>query len=593
MLSRSPFVGFALLFIAGILVGGPVRNSIPNAYWLTLLISLSSGAGALLFYLKNKKGVTPAFWLFLIALGASCRINVEEGRDTVLASFEHADYSAYQATITSLPEKRDRSIRLEADVNRIFTKGRWLQLHSKALINLPVNATDIPRPGDILVAKGTLEKPISTVNPEQFDYRRYLRNKDILLSDQLWDNAFEINHQPGNFWSLRRWITGTSEWADRQFRANIHDNASYGLVKAMLLGRRDDLQAGQTDDYIASGTVHILSVSGMHVAIIFLLITTTLGWLKRWEYGKLLYVSIIILLLGFYALVTGFSPSVQRATIMCIVFVLAEVSGRKQHAMNTLAISALLILLFDPSALFDVGFQLSYLAMSGIFLFYQPIFEIFSPGNRIARFVWQVSALAFAAQLTTFPLSLYYFHQFPTYFWLVNPFVIAFTNVLLPVALAVLLVSITGIPWAQWLVNQVVDLSASLTNFSAAIPTKLPGYLIQDINLGTAEILLLYLAIFFAWYAVELREYKYMKYAFMTVLLFSALSVSQSIQLYALEETAAFELPKYSIGSYKHANNLYVVGGDAIVSDSHAFDFYIKNYIVSREISNVVFVGAK
>ncbi|WP_031527913.1 ComEC/Rec2 family competence protein [Dyadobacter crusticola] len=594
MLSRAPFVGIVLLFITGILCGDFSSDFLFNADLIFAVISAVAAAGCLTCYqLKSSKSFTASFWLFLIALGAFCRVSAESRKDQNIALFEGGDYTSYEATVTSLPEKREKTVRMEATVTRILSGGKWIDQQTKALLNLPAEAADIPRPGDVLVVNGQLQLPASADNPEQFDYRNYLRNKGILWTDQLWESSFKSIKRPVQLWSVQYWLAATSEWADLEFRKNVVNNSSYGLVKAMLLGRRDDLQAGQTDDYIASGTVHILSVSGMHVAIIFLVISLMLSWLKRWNYGKLLYVATMILLLTFYAMVTGFSPSVQRATIMCIVFVLAEVSGRKQHSMNTLAISALLILLFDSAALFDVGFQLSYLAMSGIFLFYEPIHSIFHPKSRIFRFVWQVTALAFAAQLTTFPLSLYYFHQFPTYFWLVNPLVVAFTNVLLPAALVLLLVSTTGVYWLQWIVGQIVELSAYLTNVSAGIPKYFPGYLVEQINLEAIEVIMLYCTLFLIWYAYETREYKFLKRAFAIIFLFASFSVSKSIQLYLSEERVSYNIPKHSAGSYRHGNVLYLVADTAFRSDKRAFDFYVKNYTVSREVGEVVFVECK
>ncbi|MCE7060401.1 ComEC/Rec2 family competence protein [Dyadobacter sp. CY343] len=594
MFSKAPFVGFVLLFIAGILLGGfffsfKILSEISSLVLLTIAVISS----ILCYQFQLKAGTSVSIWLSLICLGAFCRVAAEESRDAIIVSLENSHYTAYEAVIASLPEKRQKTVRFEVEITRILENGLWISMPARGLINIPADADQIPRPGDKIVVKGRLERPFLAMNPEQFDYRKYLRNKGILWTDQLRQGSFAVIHASSSAASLRLWLTGISDWADTRFRENLPDDRSYGLVKAMLLGRRDDLQAEQTDDYIASGSVHILSVSGMHVAIIFLMITTVLGWLKKWRYGKLLYVSIITLLLVFYALATGFSPSVQRATIMCIVFVLAEVSGRKHYSMNTLGISALLILLFDPSALFDVGFQLSYLAMTGIFLFYEPIYSIFNPANRCTKFIWQISALAFAAQLATFPLSIFYFHQFPTYFWLVNPFVIAFTNILLPAALVLLLVSFTNLDWLQWVVNQVVDWSAYLTNISASVPKNLPGYLIENVNLGLLETVLLYAVFLMIWVAYEKREYQYLKYGFALTFVFITLSVSTRMQSYLTTETISFSIPKHTVGGYKYGNKLYLVGDDSFKSDTHAFDFYIKNYAVTREIGETIFISSK
>lgn len=595
MLSRAPFVGIASCYISGIL----------TADWLLSWLSVSSEVfqGTLLvallicflfYFVGQKVSFGVGFAMFLICLGVFTRMSVEERRNSDIELLTGKDYSCYEAIVTSLPEKRKSSVRMEVMVNRILLNNKqWLDTRLKALINVDSETAQIPKPGETIVAKSKLDLPIAATNPGQFDYRRFLRNKGFLWTDYLREEHFHVISQVNPSMNVALASIKISDWADQVFRAHIKNDQSYGLVKAMLLGRRDDLGEEQVDHYVASGTVHILSVSGMHVAIIFLIISYLLGWMKRFKHGAAIYLFAVILLLAFYALVTGLAPSVQRATVMCIVFVIAECFGRKNNAMNTLAISALLILLFDPSALYDVGFQLSYAAMTGIFLFYEPILTIYSPDNRVLKFVWQVTALSFAAQLATFPLSLYYFHQFPTYFWLINPFVIAFTNVLLPAAMAILVVSKLNAGWLHELVGLVVDWSARLTDLSVTIPEKMPGYLIENLHLGKLEMLLLYTLLLAIWYAYHAREYLYLKCAFAVTLLFASIAITQSIYIYITPAIAVHSVPKHSVRSFKYGNVLYVVSDHEFVSDTNAYDFYLKNYAIGVETEETTFITSQ
>lgn len=594
MLTRAPFVSMVLCFITGILLADWLMSFLDISQFvfmgLALLLAVTSGG----FYFKRVKiafGVS--FSLFLVMIAACCEVTVELQRNDEIQALQSINYTAYEAEIRSLPEKRRKSLRLEATVTRVLNNGQWVGIHSNSLISIDPGSDIIPKPGDHIVVWGKLERPLAALNPAQFDYRQYLRNKGILWTDYLRPGSFEVvtnavwRNNPAS-WSIQ-----VSQWADEQFRQHIRNGKAYGLVKAMLLGRRDDLGTDQVDDYVASGTVHILSVSGMHVAIIFLVISFLLGWIKRWEYGRFLYLFLVIALLGFYAMVTGLPPSVQRATLMCIVFVIAEVFSRKHHAMNTLAISAFLILVFDPSALYDVGFQLSYLAMTGIFLLYEPILSLFAPGNRVIKYVWQVSALSFAAQLATFLLSLYYFHQFPTYFWLVNPFVVLFTNILLPAAIVLLLVSVLNVIWIEWVVSKVVEMAAWLTDFSVAIPKLLPGYLIENLHLDRVEVVFLYVLLLMIWYACFAREYGYLKYSVAVAALFLTYSLGGSMANYMDDDQVAHRVPKHAVMSFKHGNTLYIASDAGFAADRDAYNFYIKNYAVSKEIGEVVFVTPK
>lgn len=597
MLPRAPFVSVVLFLATGILAGDALRTigDMPVAFLAAALVVVTLGS-VLLYRFSHQRGfaIACAVWLFL--LGAGIKWWVEAKNDDQVASLQILEYRSYTAEVTTIPEKRNNSIRFEVLTKQFLRGNQWVNHAVRALIYLPDSLSAIPKPGDRLVISGRLEQPAPPQNPEQFDYRRYLRNKGILFTAFVNEHSYRListksETVPGY------WPESVSQWAEDRFGEHIGrlaagDSAAYGLVKAMLLGRRDDLRDQQVGNYVISGAVHILSVSGMHVAIIFLVISTAFGWLKRWQVGKWVYFFLITALLGFYALVTGLPPSVQRAALMCLVLVAADVAGRKHYPMNTLAFSALIILLLDPCALYDVGFQLSYLAMAGIFLLYEPIFGALNPSNRLLRFVWQVSALALAAQIATFPLSLFYFHQFPTYFWLVNPLVVVFTNILLPAALALLLVSLSGIPWLVSAVAQIVTFSARLTDWAASIPRSLPGHLLENLHLSVPEMMLLYGMIFLIWYTLQIRSVNCLKLTVIISVLFATISMTGSLHTYLNAGPVCFRIPKHRVVGFKSDQVLYLVSNKAFAADSRAFDLNVKNYAIRAEIRDIIRITA-
>ncbi|MDR6805802.1 competence protein ComEC [Dyadobacter sp. BE34] len=592
MLSRAPFVSVVIFLATGILAGDALRTTgiSPVVFVSTALVLVTIGC-ILLYRFGRSTGFAVGLAAWMLLLGAGLKIRAEAERDAQIASVDALEYNTYTAEVTTIPEKRSNSIRFEVHTKQFGLGNHWINYPAKALIYLPDSLSDIPQPGDLLLVRGRLERPASPVNPGQFDYAQYLRNRGILFTAFVNDRSYKrISASSRN--SPAYWPEAVSAWADDQFRAYVVDESAYGLVKAMLLGRRDDLGAEQVGDYVISGAVHILSVSGMHVAIIFLAIGMALGWVKRWRFGKWLYLFLMAALLGFYALVTGLPPSVQRAALMCLVLVIAEVSERTHNPMNTLAFSALIILLLDPCALYDVGFQLSYLAMAGIFLFFEPIYGILKPANRVLKFIWQVTALAFAAQIATFPLGIFYFHQFPTYFWLVNPLVVVFTNILLPAALVLLLISLTGISWLGWLVGHVVTFSAQLTDWSASIPRVLPGHLLENLHLNKLEVVLLYSILFAIWYAWHGRSLRWLKVSVVGVTIFATFSIAGSLSVYWNTGPVVFQVPKHRVLSFKSGNRLYLLSDKAFTADTRAFDFNVKNYAVSHEIQQIIRITA-
>ncbi|TDE17665.1 ComEC/Rec2 family competence protein [Dyadobacter psychrotolerans] len=590
MFSRTPYLGFVIFFITGILLDTYLLSQTGISNTVIIGISLSSAALSFWFFqIRSYRFTTFCLSVCLISAGAVTHLLQLNQLNTSLTALSDSTYTSYQTVVRSLPEKRAKSIRMEVLIQAIRKKAGWKSESTRALLSIPSDAAVVPKPGDFIVVRGKLGRPDLPLNPEEFDYQTYLWNKGIVWTGYLPEGSYQIlpDHQASGpaFWSMK-----LSEWADRTFRENIKDDKSYGLVKAMLLGRRDDLRSDQVDDYTTSGTVHSLSVSGMHVAIIFLVISTCLNWLKRWNPGRYIYLLLVTALLCFYALVTGIPPSVQRATLMCIVFVIAEVFKRKQASINTLSISALLILIFDANAIYDVGFQLSYLAMTGIFLLYQPIERFWKPSNHLSKYIWQITALSFAAQLATFPLSLYYFHQFPSYFWLINPFVIGFTNVLLPAAMVLLLFSLLNITWLQAVVNWTVDISAYLTNVSVSVPKLLPGYLVENLYLDKFEVVLLYGCIVLVWLSYSKQENIWLKYCSAATLVFIFYSVSLSFQKYVTPAAMIHSVPKHSVISFKEGNRLYISSDPAFIQDSDAYDFRIKNYAISEGVLERIFI---
>jgi competence protein ComEC len=592
MIARLPFVGFVVFLAIGIVLG----NAIWHLFQISLTTILTSGvmlcAIGNLFYFYNKHTlVAITFAIFLVVSGTFSCMFKNQLLQNELSQLSVIPYSSYEAFVKTIPEKRKKSLRVEISVKSLKSDAGWTSVNSTALINIPLNAPVIPEPGDHIIVRGRLWQPQAPLNPEEFDYQKYLWSKGIVWTGYLPVGSYQVLKRDGNAWNPSFWSIYVSQWADKQFRENIQDDQSYGLVKAMLLGRRDDLRTDQVDDYTTSGTVHILSVSGMHVALIFLVISILFGWMKRLPGGKYIYMGTVTSLLVFYSIVTGFPPSVQRATLMCIVLVIAEVFQRKHNSVNSLGVSAFLILLLDPLALYDVGFQLSYMAMLGIFLFYKPMESMWTPSNWLFQKTWQITALSFAAQLATFPLSIYYFHQFPFYFWLVNPFIIAFTNLLLPGAMLLLFVSIFPLGPIQWLVNSIVQLLAYLTNVSASVPKRLPGFLIDNLYLDRIEVVLLYVLLLFVFHAFDSRQVTYLKMVCVTIFLFVTYSVSTSTQTYFTSAGMFHAVPRHSVISFKEGSRLYISSDPEFALDTNAYNFYIRNYAIKEGILEKIYLN--
>ncbi|MCD4696616.1 MAG: ComEC family competence protein, partial [Bacteroidales bacterium] len=291
--------------------------------------------------------------------------------------------------------------------------------------------------GDLIVLNGRISEIPSPRNPGEFNYQRYLSNKGIYHSVFLKSENWGLIHKRNTF-SLKAMGINIREKLLVILKDNGISGDEFAVASAILLGYDENLDAELKRQFSGAGAMHILCVSGLHVGIVYVILNGLLFFMNRKRSLRVIKVFILILLIWFYALITGFSPSVLRASTMFSFIILGRSVKRKTNIYNMLAASAFLLLVINPYILWEVGFQLSYLAVTGIVLLFKPVYGIFIPRNIILDKVWQITVVSLAATVATFPLSIYYFDQFPNLFLLTNLVAIPASILILYSGLAVI-----------------------------------------------------------------------------------------------------------------------------------------------------------
>ena len=243
------------------------------------------------------------------------------------------------------------------------------------------------------------------------------------------------------------------------------DGSVYAVVAAMALGDKSQLTKELKDTYAVSGASHILALSGLHLGIIFTLLSLLLSR-RRWQVVSQV---VIIICIWLFVFLVGMSASVVRSAVMFTVYALLSLGHRNQMSVNTLAFAAILMLLLNPMSLFDVGFQMSFMAVLAILLFY-PFFESvwsqpFLFDHRIFKWLWTMMAVSCAAQIGVAPLIAYYFGRFSNYFLLTNLLVVPAATLILYLSLLVLL-----IPSLAYLLIYIVEALNHLLSWIATLP---------------------------------------------------------------------------------------------------------------------------
>jgi competence protein ComEC len=300
-----------------------------------------------------------------------------------------------------------------------------------------------------------------------------------------------VDLTPSN--AIRQWAFQVRDGLLCILRDNHMEGREFAVAAALLLGYVEELDPELRSAYSASGAMHILSVSGMHVGIIYLFLEFLLGFMNRSKTGRLSKAILLLLLIWFYAILTGLSPSVLRSAAMLSLPIVGRSLNRSPNMYNVVAASAIFILAFDPSLLLDTGFQLSYLAVTGIMVLYKPVYDLYVTSAWLPDKVWSVVAVSIAAQIATLPLTLYVFHQFPNYFMLTNIFVVPLSSLIIYTGILVLVVGY--VPVVSLLCAKVLVFLVWLLNSVIVGIERLPFSTLNGIYITGSGMILLYLFI--------------------------------------------------------------------------------------------------
>lgn len=389
----------------------------------------------------------------------------------------------------------EKSVRLRIVVASFLAEGQQgnQPTTGKLLLYLPKEDRSLELlPGQLISFQAPIEQLTSARNPAAFDFAAWQARQNVFhrarASTEDWQVINDEISISGHAYLIREQLLDILQ----QYLPL--DSDEYAVGAALILGKKDALSTELRNAYAETGAVHVLAVSGLHLGFIAWGLGLLFGWgpfrRKSWRWVRL---ACILVGIWAFALITGFSPSVQRAATMFSAVWIGIVLGRQSSIYNTLGASAFLLLFFDPYLLFDLGFQLSYLAVLGIVFFQPKIYSLWSPRWGLVDKAWALTSVALAAQLTTFPLSLYYFHQFPIYFLLSGLVVVFAASVIL--ALGILLFTVSWWPLLASLVGTLLGGVLWFNNAFIRLLQNLPGHLVEGVWIDGWQLAALLLAV--------------------------------------------------------------------------------------------------
>ncbi|HEY9117581.1 MAG TPA: ComEC/Rec2 family competence protein [Roseivirga sp.] len=405
-------------------------------------------------------------------------------------SLNQLNINAYKAQLILEPEVKTNSTRTVLEVYQVFIDTNWVDMVARVNAYFSKDIKDSLTYGDLVIVKGKPNATSTPANPGEFDYGNYLAYQNIRFQQFIGDEFQKTGHSPPN--RLVDISIPIRDYCVNQIGTYIPNTKAKAVVLALVLGVKDELDNELIQSFSSTGAMHVLAVSGLHVGIIYAIVFGLMKYLRLNKRKYRWWMAIIsVSILWGYAILTGLSPSVLRAVTMFTFVALGRALFRKGNIYNTLAISAMVLLLFNPYLIMSVGFQLSYLAVFGIVFLHPKIYGLIRVQHKLLDKIWSITCVSIAAQVATGPLSLLYFHQFPTYFLLSNLFIIPAAFVILIGGLILLAgswYSPLGIA-IGWLLNGFVK----AINWMVNMASQLPSSTIDGVYLSTLDTWFIYM----------------------------------------------------------------------------------------------------
>lgn len=427
--------------------------------------------------------------------------------------------------------------------------------------------------GTQIIFKKPLQEIKNSGNPGGFDYKRYSLFQEITHQVFLQPDEFEIITEKKEGW-LKKIIFKSRKNVLGILRKYIKEEKELGLAEALLIGYKDDLDQSLVQSYTNTGVIHIIAISGLHLGLIYWLLVLLLKPLRRNRKTKWLSPVLVITGLWAFSLLAGAQPSVLRSALMFSCIVLGESFSRKSSIYNTMAVSAFILLCYNPYWLWDVGFQLSYAAVLSIIIFMRPIYNWFYIKNKILDFIWKLNAVTMAAQVLTIPLGIYHFHQFPSSFILTNFLAVPLSSMIL--IGEILLCIVSFIPSVALFIGKIISWLIWLMNTYVERIEMIPFSLWDGLQISLTQVIfLLFFASGISYWLME-KSKNGLKMGIASLFLFLAERTISFIKAEQQQKIIVYNVPQKRAIDFIAGRNYRFVGDSDLLIDGFTRNFHLK-----------------
>ena len=496
--------------------------------------------------------------------------------------FSKTPATYFAIKISNEPVLKNGLLRFTADVEAAVDSNKKSPVSGTLLVTIKDTSAKTLYFGDELLIPAKVSAIDPPFNPAEFNYKSYLAGKNIFYQEFLYPRQYTLVRHNGSNPLVYRSLRLRQQLVAK-LKANIRDTNAIAVASSLLLGYRAGLSEDVRETYAKTGALYVLSVSGSQVAIIFLLLNFALSFLNSYKFGRLTRAVIIIGLIWYYALLTGFSMSVCRASLMISMVVIGKTFSRYVNTLNILAVAALVLLIYDPFSIAEPGFQLSFIAVSGLLLFQPMVYQWFRFKNKWADKLWALCSLSIAAQLVILPVCAFYFHELPVYFLLSNLLIIIPAALLMYAGILYLL--LPQIPVVSASLAFVVEKTALLMTNGLAFIARAPLSSINKVWITAPEGILLFTAIIsFLIFSCYKKGWQLLV-GLSACLLFCAGIGINHIKQANTRSIACLNLKKHTGIVFKNGEDAIVVSD--LKPTDRDYQYSVQPYLDSCQVSNV------
>ncbi|MFZ1529499.1 MAG: ComEC/Rec2 family competence protein [Ferruginibacter sp.] len=581
----APFVRLLLPLIAGILlqwyIGFGLRFIlITNICYGLAFLLFQFLSITLRFRLKYMQGILLNFFILSLALLLTYRAN--SSRCSNWYGNLMTDSSKLLLRINEPLTAKDKSYKTTAEVEAIVNTGTVKIATGKLLLYFSKTGNIQLQYGDKII----IDKPPQWIrnsgNPGSFNYERYSSFQQLFHTVYLKPEDYVVAGESSPNW-FYGFLYHSQDYILNALRKNIPGSANEeGIAEALLIGYKEDLDKDLVQAYSNTGVVHIIAISGLHLGLIYAVLVwifTKMGVMRR---SKTVSVILILTVLWMFSLLTGASASVLRSAVMFSFLLTGKTFFRQASGYNALAASAFLLLCWNPYYCWDVGFQLSYLAVFGIMWLQQFIYKIWFIKSKWLRQVWAMISVTLAAQLITFPVCIYYFHQFPNLFLFTNLLAVPLSTIILYAEL--LLIVFASITPAATLLGKAVYWLIYAMNYIVQKANDLPFSVIDRIYANLYSTWALYVLVFSlsAWLLYKKKKLLY--FSFLPLLMYAAMMFHAVAERDKQQKIIIYNINRYRAVDFVYKDEYFFEGDSILLQDALPRNFYLKPARISMQL---------